>query len=173
MLISIWRNFRESSTTPFDVGSTRWSGFRRLKIKIDDVDAKIFFHLRKSSYLFKIGCGGVVVWWNREEVALHHSTASHLSCVPLKCSLSPVPRQVEFREQVDLQFLEGLDDSALNARARKYRGSPTFVKNGRSTGGPLGTCTRAACRRCVGDANRFIPVTKQPSAFNWLWRSPN
>ena len=91
MLISIWRNFRESSTTPFDVGSTRWSGFRRLKIKIDHVDAKIFFHLRKSSYLFKIGCGGVVVWWNREEVALHHSTASHLSCVPLKCSLSPVP----------------------------------------------------------------------------------
>ena len=91
MLISIWRNFQESSTTPFEVGSTRWSGFRRLKIKIDDVDAKIFFHVRKSSYLLKIGCGGVVVWWNCEEMALHHSTASHLSCVPLKWLLSPVP----------------------------------------------------------------------------------
>ena len=53
----------ENSTTPFDVGSTRWSEFRRREEKIDDVDAKIYPRLRKSMNLFGLEGVGVVVWW--------------------------------------------------------------------------------------------------------------
>ena len=50
-------------TTPFEVGSTRWFGFRRREEKIGRVDAKIFFHLRNSMNLFDLEGVGVVVWW--------------------------------------------------------------------------------------------------------------